>query len=449
MRSHAKPDGCLVVVLLALLLSVGARPAYASAEALTKKVAIIPFSLRSTSGEREWFSAGFAYVLALRLQQLAPIKVSVLPRSLVSGTDSPPALFESFDATALLQRLQAQGYEAIVLGTFHQLEGTLRLEIRVWTSRAERHSGKVLEHSPERDPDGLGSKVAPFIAAALQIPVSEQEGRRLVERYTSSAEAFERFARALSLADMASDAQDVSQAINLFREALTLDAKFAMALRQLADLHLRQGHYVSAAEAYQSLLALGKRSPQVYRLLGNAFFAQHDSTRALDAYRRGLQLDSRDPQLYLDLGLAHAASKDYENATKAFLRALEFKPDDPLAFANLGVVYLQQGNFPAATASLRRAQVLHGSDPLLTYNLGLSLLFEGAYDQARDQFERALQLQPNLAPAAYQLALLSEQLDRPQAIQRWRRYIELAEGKPTEHTWLAVAADHLKRLQQP
>jgi tetratricopeptide (TPR) repeat protein len=448
MRLNTQPYG-LLVVFLALYLSVGIRPVCAITEGVTKKVVIIPFSLPATGGEREWLSTGFAYVLALRLQQLASLKVSVLPRSMVLGTDSPSAPFESVDPTVLLERLRPQGYDAIVLGAFHQVESMLRLEIHAWTSRTERHSGKVIEQSPERDPDGLGSKVAPFIAAALQVPVSEQEGRRLVERYTTSAEAFERFARALPLADMASDAQDVSQAINLLREALTFDAKFAMALRQLADTHFRQGHYVSAAEAYQSLFTLGKRSSQVYRLLGNAFVAQQDLTRAIDAYRRGLQLDSRDPQLYLDLGLVHAASKDYENATKAFLRVLEFKPNDPLAFANLGVVYLQQGNFPAATASLRRAQVLHDSDPLLAYNLGLSLMFEGTYDQARDQFERALQLKPTLAPAAYQLALLSEQFDRPRAIQRWRKYIELAEGEPTEQTWLTVAAEHLKRLQQP
>jgi tetratricopeptide (TPR) repeat protein len=394
-------------------------------------------------------SAGFAHVLALRLQQLTALKVSVLPRALAAGPDVPPALTDSLDPLALQERLRPQGYDAIILGVFHQIESTLRLEIHVWNARAERPSGKIVEQSPERDPDALGSKITAAIMAALQIPSSEQEGRRLVERYTSSAEAFERFARALSLADATSEALDVSQSINLFREALTVDGKFAMALRQLADLSFRQGRYMSAADAYQSLVALGKRSPQVYRRLGNAFFARHDWTRAIEAYRKGLQLDSRDAQLYLDLGLAHAANKDYENATKAFLRALEVHPDNPLAFANLGVVYLQQGNFPAATASLRRAQLLHASDPLLAYNLGLSLMLEKAYDQARSQFERALQLKPNFAPAAYQLALLAEQFGGPQAIQSWRQYIELAEGKAAEQAWLAVAADHLKRLQAP
>jgi tetratricopeptide (TPR) repeat protein len=98
---------------------------------------------------------------------------------------------------------------------------------------------------------------------------------------------------------------------------------------------------------------------------------------------------------------------------------------------------------------LRRAQLLHGSDPVLTYNLGLSLMLEQAYDQARDQFERALQLKPDFPAAAYQLALIYERSDASQSIERWRKYLDLARGKPAEQAWVARAEEHLQRLQRP
>ena len=297
------------------------------------------------------------------------------------------------------------------------------------------------------------------MVSVLQIPPSDAEGRRFAERYTSSAEAFERFARALPLAEMANDDEDVTQAVHLFKEAVKLDGKFAMAWRQQGDLLFRQKQYAEAIEAYQAFLSVGRRNAVIYRRLGNAHFAQHDATRALDAYKRGLQLDGRDYQLHLDLGLAYAALRDYANATKTLLRALEVKPDDPLAFANLGVVYLLQGNFPAATASLRRAQLLQNSDPVLNYNLGLSLMFEQATDQAREQFERALQLRPDFAAAAYQLALISERLQIPQALERWRSYLALARGiargtrlggsrrRTPETSAAAVSVDALARIR--
>jgi tetratricopeptide (TPR) repeat protein len=316
-------------------------------------------------------------------------------------------------------------------------------------TRPERFLGKAQEQASERDPDALGIKVATFVASVLQVVPSDAEGRRFTERYTSSSDAFERFARALSLAETPDDQEDETLTPNLFKEAVKLDPKFAMAWRQQGDLLFRRGDYAGAAEAYQSFLSVGRRSAAVYRLLGNAYFAQRDAARALDAYRRALQLDSRDYQLHLDLGLTYAVLEDYANATKALLRALELKPDDALAFANLGVVYLLQGNFPAATASLRRAQLLRGADPVLSYNLGLAHLFEGAYDQARAQFERALELKPDFAAAAYQLGLIAERYDSAEAIERWRIFLGVAHGQAAEQAWTARAEDHLQRLQAP
>jgi tetratricopeptide (TPR) repeat protein len=439
----------LVLVVLALSVSAPWRPLHAATEGTTRKVAIVPFGLPAWGTERDWMSDGFPYVLALRLQHFPQIKAVVLPRSVISGPGGVGNVLDSTEASKTLERLQPEGYEAVIFGNFAQVEPTLRAEIHVWTTRPDRHLSKTQEQAAERDPDGLGIKLANFVMSVLQLPVSEAEGRRALERYTTSAEAFERFARALPLADMADDEEEVAQAVSLFKESVKLDGRFSMAWRQQGDLLFRRGHFLAAAEAYQAVLSLGRRSATVYRLLGNAYFAQHEVPRALDAYKRALQHDARDYQLLLDLGLAYASAKDYENATKTFLRALESKPDDPLAFANLGVVYLLQGNFAAATASLRRAQLAHGSDPVLAYNLGLSLLFEGSYDQARDQFERALQLKPDYPAASYQLALIYERFDAVQAIERWRKYLDQARGKSVEQPWVTWAEERLQHLQQP
>jgi len=421
----------------------------AAAEGTAKKVAIVSFGLPTSGTEREWMSEGLPHILALRLQQTPQVKVTVLSRSMIAAVEPLPPTLDSEEIGKTLERLRPKGYDAVVFGNLVQLEPTLRADIHLWTLRTDPHISRTQEQAAERDPDSLGSRMASFVLSALQISLSELEGRRITERYTASADAFERFTRALTLAATADDEHEVGQAANLFKEAVKLDGKFSMAWRQQGDLFFRRGHFGPAAEAYQAMLGLSKRSATGYRLLGGAYFAQQDFGRALDAYKRGLQLDSRDFPLLLDLGLAYAAHKDYENAMKTFLRALEVKPDDPLAFANLGVVYMLQGNFPAATASLRRAQQLHGADPILAYNLGLSLLFEGAYDQARDQFERALQLKPNYPAAAYQLAFIYERFDAVQASERWGKYLELAKGQPSEQPWMVWAEEHRQRLHQP
>jgi tetratricopeptide (TPR) repeat protein len=444
-----KPERWLVLVLLALSVCLLGRPLDAATDSVMKKVAIVPLALPAAATDRDWLGEGLAYVVALRLQHLPYLKVTVLPRSTFSDAEGMPNGPDNSEVSKLLERLRPLGYDALVYGHFMHVEPTLRAEIQVWATQPERFITKAQEQAAERDPDGLGIKLASVVVSALQVPPSDAEGRRFSERYTGSTEAFERFARAVSLAEMAGDDEDVTQAVYLFKEAVKLDGKFAMAWRQQGDLLFRQKQYAEAIEAYQAFLSVGRRSAVIYRRLGNAYFAQYEATRALDAYKRGLQLDGGDYQLHLDLGLAYAALRDYANATKALLRTLEVRPDDPLAFANLGVVYLLVGNFPAATASLRRAHALQSSDPVLNYNLGLSLMFEQSTAQARQQFERALQLKPDFVAAAYQLALLSDRSDRPKALERWRNYLALARGIPSEHEWVADAERHVQRLQRP
>ncbi|HXH09813.1 MAG TPA: tetratricopeptide repeat protein [Alphaproteobacteria bacterium] len=439
----------LVVLGLAVgCLSVTLLWAGVSSETPMKAIAIVPFRLPVDPDAREWLSEGLPRVLALRLQALPHVSPTALPSLPALAEEQSGHPLEGDPVAPFLERLRGQGYDVVVFGKFHQLDTVLRAEVHVWSTQPQRRLGKTIEQSPEKDPDGLGSKIASFIAASLQVNPSEPEGRRVGERYTSSPEAFERFTKALMSTDPTGTGADLERAIGLFREAVALDGKFAMALRQLADLYFRQGQYVGAAETYQAYLQQDKRNAVVYHLLGQAYFAQRDVPRAIEAYRRGLQLDGRDAQLYVDLGLAYVSQKDYENATKMLLRALEVKPDDPLAFANLGVVYLLQGNFPAATASLRRAQFLQGTNATLAYNLGLSLMFEGTYEAAREQFERALQLRPEFAAAAYQLALLAEHAEPDQAVGRWQRYIDLAAGHPGEEAWLSYAQERLMHLQR-
>ncbi|MBI3329637.1 MAG: tetratricopeptide repeat protein [Nitrospinae bacterium] len=437
------------LLLAVLCVGVGIPPLEAAEQRSAKKLAIVPFTLPTAREERGWLSEGMPRVLALRLERLPRIQVSVLPRTDPSGPSGLRNPLDSTEAAAFLERIRPQGYDAVLVGSFLQIDATLRLEVHLWSTQPDRRLGELVEQASEKDPDGLSIKLAAFVGATLQPSPPEAEWRRLEERLTPSAEAFERFARGLTLAKVPGGEEDVSRAANLFKEALSLDGKFSTTLRQLADLYLQHGQYASAVEAYQNLLSLVKRDASVYRLLGSAYVAQGDANRALGAFKRGVQIDSHDPLLHFDLGLTYAALKDYDNATKELLRTLEFQPDDPLAFANLGVIYLLQGKFAAAISSLRRAQLLHASDPLVAYNLGLALSFERAPDQARDQFQRALQLQPDFAPAAYQLALLQERIDVSQAAERWKKYLELARGKPGEEGWIALAQEHLKRLQAP
>jgi len=175
-----------VLFFLAICVCAAGLRLGAADEEGVKKLVIIPFALPTASAEREWLRDGFPRVMALRLQPLARVKVSVLPSP---STPEPAGLrnpLDSGDTTAFLQQIRSQGYDVLLVGNFHQIDATLRLELHLWSTRPDRHIGTILEQAPERDPDGLGIKLAPSVASALQLSPSEAERRRLAERLTTS-----------------------------------------------------------------------------------------------------------------------------------------------------------------------------------------------------------------------------------------------------------------------
>ena len=115
----AKPERWFVLVLLALSMCVHGRPLDAATDSITKKVAIVPFGVPSAAADREWLGEGLPYVVALRLQHLPHLKVTVLPRSMLSNAEGILNVLDHSDVSKLLERLQPLGYDAARVWTFH------------------------------------------------------------------------------------------------------------------------------------------------------------------------------------------------------------------------------------------------------------------------------------------------------------------------------------------
>ena len=78
----------------------------------------------------------------------------------------------------------------------------------------------------------------------------------------------------------------------------------------------------------------------------------------------------------------------------------------------------------------RRALEDHGPDPLLLYNLGVLLQDLDRKAEAMEAYQAALHGDPRMADCHYNLALLCEQLGRPQeAIRHMAQYRRLVAEK--------------------
>lgn len=132
---------------------------------------------------------------------------------------------------------------------------------------------------------------------------------------------------------------------------------------------------------------------------------------------------------YYNIGFTHLQRKDEAKAEEAFKRALELNPNYAPALNSLATLYNNQKRFEEAAAMSARAAAAGGG--LVTadaiYNQGVILWNTGNIKEARAKFEEALRLNPEFAPAHFQLGMA--QLNEGQiqeAVASFETYLKLA-----------------------
>ncbi len=78
---------------------------------------------------------------------------------------------------------------------------------------------------------------------------------------------------------------------------------------------------------------------------------------------------------------------------------------------------------------------------------GDTAMASGHYEEAIDFYEMAIELDPDLIQARYNLALAYESVDRERAAELWDEYIELAADDLSQSKWVEQAEDHVRRLR--
>jgi tetratricopeptide (TPR) repeat protein len=81
---------------------------------------------------------------------------------------------------------------------------------------------------------------------------------------------------------------------------------------------------------------------------------------------------------------------------------------------------------------------------------GKQLRLEGQRDEAAAKFQRAVSVDPHNSEAWYYLAMTYEELGRNrESLDAWKKYVELARGRPEEDFDVKFALSHIDALEHP
>jgi tetratricopeptide (TPR) repeat protein len=248
---------------------------------------------------------------------------------------------------------------------------------------------------------------APSPEAAAEAGPTPADGGK-IPITTSSADARAEFVRGREMVDNLS----LTDSVEHFRKAVSLDPNFALAELQLSAAvptgkeffeHLDKA--VSLADRVSSgerLLILATQAGAV----GNPAKQKEYLDEVVAAY-------PNDDRAHLALANYYFGQQDYANAIGHYRRATELNPKLSTAFNLLGYAYRQAGDYANSEKAFQSYVALIPSDPNPYDSYAELLLKMGRYDESIAQYRKALEIRPTFVNAHQGIAMAQLYAGKP------------------------------------
>jgi type IV pilus assembly protein PilF len=161
------------------------------------------------------------------------------------------------------------------------------------------------------------------------------------------------------------------------------------------------------------LHAQNKKDAAAYNVqLGIAYMNQGDLERAKDKLDRALTQDPDNADVHSARAALFARLRNANKADEEFREALRLSPHDPRIINNYAVYLCQNGRTDEGVKHFLEAahNALYPTPEVAYTNAGVCLRAAKRDEEARSNFNKALQVRPNFAEAAFQLANLQFEL---------------------------------------
>ncbi|MGI8482214.1 MAG: adenylate/guanylate cyclase domain-containing protein, partial [Chthoniobacterales bacterium] len=309
---------------------------YASSVVPEKSVAVLPFENLSEDKANAFFADGVQDEILTALAKIADLKV-------ISRTSVMQYKAGARNVREIGQQL---GVAHILEGSVQRADGNVRITAQLIDARTDVHQWAEHYDRPLDNVFAIQSEIAKAIAGQLQAKLSPNEKAAIERPPTDDLEAFDLYTRGKTLLFGTVFSfrvkERLTQAVELFNQAIARDPQFFLAYCQLAAAH-------------DQLYFLGQDHTAERIALGDA------------AVQAALRLRPDAPEAHLALAQhLYRGYLDYDRARAEIAIAKLTLPNDPLPFQLIGYMDRRRGRWDESTRNLERTLEL---DPRNVYAL--------------------------------------------------------------------------------
>jgi len=408
-----------------------------------KSIAVLPFVNMSGDAENEYFSDGIAEEILNLLVKLPQLKVASRTSSFIFKGKS-----------ASIPTVAAElGVNTVLEGSVRRAGDRVRITAQLIEASTDSHLWSETYDRQMKDVFAIQDDIAQSIVNALEVTLSPKERRSIQYVATSDARAFDFYLRGRNYMHTMTR-RDYEYAIRMFEQAISVDAKYALAYAGLADAYSHLYRYADATqknvrksvEASEKAIALDPDSGEAHASRGLSLFIGGQFEEAKAEFARAIELNPNLFDAYYYYGLACSSNADFETAEKMYLKAMEVNPADyqsPLflaqAYTSMGRKHDEMRVRLGALDTIQRHLDMNPHDTRALYFGAQNLVFVGENEKGRELAERALGQDQDEPVVLYNVACFyALQGDHDRCIELLTRAIDQGWG---DKEWLETDSD--------
>ena len=374
----------------------GGAPSHLAAPGGIHSLAVLPFTAQGNGEEDQYLGLGLADAVASKLDTVPQLQVR-------SSTTVGSILGSHPDPASAGSKLEVQ---ALVSGEIHRVDNQFAITVRLLDSATGANLWSGHFKTDNSNIFNTEDSIAQQVASAL-IPQFAMSAVR-TGADTNQPEAYSKYMKAEFFANMRTQ-NSLAKAIDLLRQVIQMDPKYARAYAALSNCYQLQGfyHFAPPSEAYprakaaaltalsmdnslvqahvsllstltdydwdwqgaerefKAAIAIDPNYAAAYQYYGYALFGMARGEEGLVAMKHAAELDPVSPSVQTSLAWGYFLLRRHDEALEQCKRVLELYPDFVPAHQLLGLVYAQANADRQSMAELNQAKTLE-SDSAIT-----------------------------------------------------------------------------------
>ncbi|MEE9189771.1 MAG: protein kinase [Candidatus Neomarinimicrobiota bacterium] len=373
-------------------------------------IAVLPFLNLSNDPENEYFSDGLAEDLLNLLTKITGLRVA-------SRTSSFVFKGKSQDIREIGRALNVG---TVLEGSVRKVGNHLRITAQLINVSDGFHLWSEKFDRELKDVFAIQDEITENIAKTLKVLLTKKEKDAIEIVHSYNHEAYEYYLQGRTLFHQWRK-QGFLTAVKLFKKAIKIDPKYAVAHGGIADCYAllfmywnSDNKFLKEAQKYSSIaLDLAPNLSEVQVSKGLAYSIIKNYEEAEKSFQTAIKLSSTCFDAYYWSARTQFVQGNIEQATRMYEKAIEYRPDDFQSQLFLASIYNKQGNKGKARSlslsAIKNAEQHLRLNPDNTRALYLgagALIMAGFKERGLEWANRALEIEPDEPAVLYNVACI-------------------------------------------